>query len=329
LPLGQIVPSLIFLKTAYHGGHMKNDLLQLAEECFRDARLTDELCGSSIEKYRSSIKNFCLVVGYTSLEDLSNDDFDQFIIRMKEKGASNSRIANIIASVKWVIVRLKDRGVILTRLNIPAIRKPKVRKKETNYLTENEIGIFFDCIKRDMAKRQTVKNIRFMACVTLLLQTGARIGEVLSINIEDIDRENREIKIIGKGRKPRTLFVRDETLYWVDTTYLSVRKDREKALFATQDGKSRWQQTDVGRSFRKYKRLSGIKKEFVIHTFRHTFATQYLMKGAGINVVQTALGHSDPVTTLKYYAATVEKAKVREMINDKHFDFIPNSDLRF
>jgi len=46
------------------------------------------------------------------------------------------------------------------------------------------------------------------------------------------------------------------------------------------------------------------------------------MKGAGINVVRTALGHSDPVTTLKYYAAAVEKSKVREMINDRHFDFI-------
>ena len=301
--------------------------MQLAEECFRDAGLTDELCPASIKKYRGSIKNFCLVVGYRKLEDLSNEDFDQFIIRMKEKGASNSRIANIIASVKWVIVKLKKRGMILTRLNIPEIKKPRVMKKETNYLTEKEIEMFLGCIKRDMAKRQTVKNIRMMAFITILLQTGARIGEVLSINIDDIDRENREIKVIGKGRKPRTLFVRNETLYWIDA-YLSVRKDSERALFATQDGKSRWKQTDVGRSFRKYKSLSGIKKEFVIHTFRHTFATQYLMKGAGINVVQTALGHSDPVTTLKYYAATVEKAKVREMINDKHFDFIPKSDLR-
>ena len=232
------------MKTIYHRGHMNNDLLQLAEECFREARLTDELCGSSIKKYRSSIKNFCIVVGYRNLENLSNEDFDKFIIRMKEKGASNGRIANIIASVKWIIVKLKNRGVILTRLNVLTIRKPRVMKKETNYLTEKEIGIFLDCIKQDMAKRQTVKNIRLMAFITLLLQTGARIGEVLSINIDDIDRENKEIKIIGKGRKPRTLFVRDETLYWIDK-YLSVRKDDEQALFATQDGKSRWQQTDV------------------------------------------------------------------------------------
>jgi integrase/recombinase XerD len=306
---------------------MKNDLIELAEDCFQEARLTDELCLATIKTYRNSVKNFCRVIGYFKLEDLTNDDFNRFILLMKEKGTSNARIGNVIAAVKWIIGRLKKRGAVLSRLNLPEIKKPRVMKKETNYLTEKEVGLFLDAIKREMTERRTVKNIRMMAFVTLLLQTGARIGEALSINIEDIDRENREIKVIGKGRKPRTLFVRDETLYWLDM-YLSTRKDTEKALFATQDGQSRWKQTDVGRSFRKYKQLSGIKKEFVIHTFRHTFATQYLMRGAGINVVQTALGHSDPVTTLKYYAATVEKAKVREMINDKHFDFIPRSDLQ-
>ena len=107
-----------------------------------------------------------------------------------------------------------------------------------------------------------------MACITFLLQTGARIGEALSINISDIDRLNKEVRVIGKGSKPRTLFLRDETLYWIDK-YLSTRKDDERALFATQDGKSRWQQTDVGRSFRKYTQLSGIQKDFVIHTMRH------------------------------------------------------------
>jgi site-specific recombinase XerD len=156
------------------------------------------------------------------------------------------------------------------------------------------------------------------------LQTGARIGEVLSINIEDIDRQNLEIPIIGKGSKPRTLFLKEETLNWIDK-YLSVRKDNDKSLFATQSGESRWKQTDAGRSFRKYKEMSGIKKKFTIHTLRHSFATQLLIRGAGINVVQSALGHSDPITTFKYYSGAVEKVKVKEMINDRHFDFIPRS----
>ena len=242
---------------------------------------------------------------------------------MKKAGAGNSRIANVLASMKWIITRLQRKGIAFPHLDLFAIRKPRAIKRETNYLTEDELARFLGCIARDIERRPTVKDIRFMALAVFLLQTGARIGEALSINITDIDRQNKEIRIIGKGGKPRTLFLRDETLPWIDR-YLAVRSDGEPALFASQDGSARWKQTDAGRSFRRYKESSGIKKDFVIHTFRHTFATQYLMKGAGINVVQTALGHADAVTTLKYYAATVEKTKVKEMINDRHFDFIPS-----
>jgi integrase/recombinase XerD len=301
--------------------------LQLAQRCFREARITDELCPSSIRKYTSSVRTFFAVTGQKAFPDLTNTDFDRFIIRMKEKGASNSRIANVIAAMKWLIQQLIRQGVVFPGLDVMAIRKPKAMKKETNYLTEVEIEQFLGVIKKHIAKRPTLTILRFMAFVILLLQTGARIGEALSINIAGIDRHNKEIRIIGKGGKPRTLFLRDQTLYWIDT-YLSSRRDTEPALFATQDGTSRWKQTDAGRSFRRYKMLSGIHKDFVIHTMRHTFATQYLMRGAGINVVQTALGHSDPVTTLKYYAAAVEKSKVKAMINDRHFDFIPSQALK-
>jgi site-specific recombinase XerD len=300
--------------------------LILAAECFQDAMITEELCPASVKKYLSSIKSFFSVIGHKNFGDLTNRDFDYYILKMKEKGAGNSRIVHVISALKWLLARLQKKGVVFRQLNLSTIKKPKIMKHETNYLTEHEIAQFLNGIKREMEARPTVKNVRFMALAVFLLQTGARIGEALSIDIADIDRPNKEVRIIGKGSKPRTLFLRQETFYWIDK-YLALRHDSQAALFASQDGSARWKQTDAGRSFRRYKEKSGIKKDFVIHTFRHTFATQYLMRGAGINVVQTALGHADPVTTLKYYAAAVEKAKVREMINDRHFDFIPNSVL--
>jgi integrase/recombinase XerC len=299
---------------------------QLAEQCFREARITDELSPASIKKYASSIRTFFAVTEPKAFADLGNADFDRFIIAMKEKRASNSRIANVIAAMKWIIKKLTRQGVDCPNLDVATIRKPKAMKKETNYLTDEEIDQFLSVIRREIARRPTPINLRFMAFVMLLLQTGARIGEVLSIDINDIDRQGKEIRIIGKGGKPRTLFLRDETLTWINA-YLSSRCDTEPSLFARQDGASRWKQTDAGRSFRRYRKLSGIHKDFVIHTLRHTFATHYLMRGAGINVVQTALGHSDPVTTLKYYAAAVEKSKVKAMINDRHYDFIPGCAL--
>lgn len=79
-----------------------------------------------------------------------------FIIKMKEKNASNARIANVIASMKWVITKLQERGMAFNQLNLLTIKKPKVMKKETNYLTEEEIGQFLYAIKRDMVKSSTV-----------------------------------------------------------------------------------------------------------------------------------------------------------------------------
>ena len=150
---------------------MKNALLTSAEECFQEARVTDELCSASIKKYRSSIKRFAAVACPGKPEDLSNADFNHFITAMKEQNVSNTSIANVIASVKWVVTRLQERGMTFHRLDLPAVKKPRVMKKETNYLTEEEVGKFISAVRQDMAKRETVKNVRFMACVTLLLQT--------------------------------------------------------------------------------------------------------------------------------------------------------------
>lgn len=299
---------------------------QLIEKCFRDARITGELSDSSISKYRDSIKKFFLVVGDRSFESLEIIDFENFILKMRDNGANNSRIANVISAVKCVIKRLQDGNAISRTLDLEKIKKPKIGKREVEYLTEEEVKIFIEAIKGDKSKGLEIRKYRFLALVVFLLQTGARIGEVLSINIDGLDRQNMEVNIIGKGNKPRTLFLTENTLFWVDK-YLSFRKDENKALFVSLNGKSRWQQTDMGRSFRRYKELSGISKYFRIHSLRHTFATQYLMKGAGINVVQAALGHSDAVTTLKYYAGAVNKVKVREMIDDKYFDFIPEAKI--
>jgi len=211
------------------------------------------------EILRINQKRFADVVHCKKLEDLSNSDFDYFIIKMKEKNVSNTSIANVIVFMKWVLTKLQEKDIAFNRLNLLMIKKPRAMKKETNYLTEEEVKQLITVIKQDMVKRETVKNLRFMACINLLLQMGARIGEVLAINISDIDRQNKEVRVIGKGRKPRTLFLRDETLYWIDQ-YLSIRKDGELALFATQDGKSRWKQTDVGRSFRKQNDYPASKK---------------------------------------------------------------------
>lgn len=304
----------------------KNNNLQLLEECFRNARITDELSDSSIEKYRDSVKKFFSVIGAKEFQQLEKRDFDDCILKMRGSGAGNSRIANVISAVKWVVKRLQEEKKIERTLDLEKVRKPKIERREVEYLTEEEITRFLDAINKDIEKGIKVRKVRIMALVVLLLESGARIGEALSIKIGKIDWDNNDIPIIGKGKKPRTLFFRDRSKYWLQK-YLSIRNSDNEFLFVTQDGLAKWSQTDVGRSFRRYRDLSGIKKKFVLHTLRHTTATQLSFKGAQFNEIQALLGHTRLETTVKYYIGAVEKQRVKQIMQDKYYDFIPRSAL--
>ncbi len=305
---------------------MSIDNLKLIEECFRQARISGELCDASILKYQDSIKKFFAVVNEKSIEDLALRDFDDFILTMRDNEASNSRIANVISAIKWLIARLQTSGAIVNTLDLEKVKKPKIDRKEVNYLTEQEIKSFTEAIENDTSKGPKIRKARFVALTMFLLQTGARIGEVLSIKISDIDRSNKEISIIGKGKKPRTLLLRPETIVYIDQ-YLSMRNDDSVWLFVTLDGKTVWSQTDVGRSFRRYKALSGIRKKFTIHTLRHTFATQLLLGKVPMNAVQYFLGHSNLETTMKYYIGALNKDQARQFMTDGFFKFIPGSEV--
>ena len=299
---------------------------KLIEEYFENVSITGELSNSSILKYRDSIKKFLSITGHKFLADLTNRDFDLFILKMRENGANGARIRNVISAMKSLISHLQKEGLDTPNLDLEKIRKPRIERKEVNFLTLEEIKIFLQTITDDIAKSIMIRKVRMMALVVLMLQTGARVGEALSIKIADIDRLNMEIPIIGKGQKPRSLYLKPDTLYWIDR-YLKIRKSDNEYLFVTLKGNAKWQQTDVGRSFRLYKQKSGIGKHFVLHTLRHTTATQLTLKGVPMNSVQHILGHSRLETTIRYYIGAVEKSLAKEVMRDDYYRFIPEAQL--
>lgn len=305
-------------------GTMKqnHDNSKMIEDFFTGMNVTGDLSDSSISKYRDSIKKFLAVLHEKFIGDLETRDFDMFILAMKENGASGSRIRNVISAVKAMIAYLQKERLIDSRLDLERIRKPKVERKEVAYLTDDEIVLILRSVRKDIEKGVMIRKVRMMALLLVMLQTAARLGEALSIRIKDIDRINMEIPIIGKGKKPRSLFVSQDTLFWIDK-YLSLRNDSCEYLFVTLNGKSKWAQTDVGRSFRRYREMSGITKPFVLHTLRHTAATQLALKGVPMNEIQKILGHSRLETTIKYYIGAVEKDLAKKVMQDEHYRFIP------
>lgn len=298
--------------------------LSIIEECFRNARITDEISASSVSKYRDSLKKFFSIVN-KDIPALDLEDFKKFIRQMQENGASNSRIANVISAVKWIIKKIKEDNMANIQIDLDKIKKPRIKhNKEVMYLTTEEIACFLGTIRKDIEISPAIRKVRMMALSMLLLQTGARIGEALSIQISKIDRRNNEVPIIGKGQKPRNLLLSKDTLYWIDR-YLEIRKSDNDLLFVRLDGQSKWEQTNVGRSFRYYKERSGITKPIVLHTLRHTTATQLQDKGVPLNVIQKILGHSKLETTVKYYLGAAEKKSAKKVMEDEYYRFIPES----
>jgi len=305
---------------------MGEDNSKLVEEYLKKARITDSLLLNSVNKYRDSIKRFMKSVGNKSFNELEMRDFDNFVYNAKERGNDNSGTRSVLYAMKWIMKKLQDDGIIKGQVNLEKISMPRTKRKEVVYLTKEEIMKFLGVIEKELGEGDAMRKIRTMVLYTFLLETGARISEALSIRIKDIDFDNGEIPIIGKGGKPRTLFLHDKSTYWI-RKYLSKRMDDGEFLFVNRAGSSQWTYNDACRSFQRYKRLSGINKDFSIHTFRHTFATQLLQNGVPINQVSYLLGHENLETTIKYYIGTIKKAEVKSLIKDSHFDFIPEMAL--
>ena len=148
---------------------------------------------------------------------------------------------------------------------------------------------------------KTFREHRLFAMLCLMLDTGIRADEALSLNRGAIDLENLLVTITGKGRKQRkvpiTLELRKVVFRWLS-------KHSHSLVFPTRDGAKQIQRNAL-RDFKmlgKRLGLTGVRVSF--HTLRHTFAVSYLRRGGNLFYLSRILGHSDISTTQVYLRST-------------------------
>ena len=157
--------------------------------------------------------------------------------------------------------------------------------------------------------RDNCNNLRDLAIIDILASTGMRVGELVKLNINDIDFENRECVVFGKGNKERPVYFDARTKIHLKN-YLNSRTDDNSALFVSLDAPyDRLKISGVEIRLRKLGRRLGIQK---VHPpkFRRTVATKAIDKGMPIEQVQSLLGHSQIDTTMHY--AMVNQNNVKE-----------------
>ena len=163
----------------------------------------------------------------------------------------------------------------------------------------------------------TSQGKRDKALLELLFSTGLRVSELVSLDRDKVDLNSREFGIIGKGRRPRVVFLsRRSAEYLIE--YLKIRDDNYKPLFirfagkkdpASSDESMRLTPRSIQRMIKKYARKIKLPVEVTPHVMRHSFATDLLMAGADIRSVQEMLGHKNISTTQIYTHVTNKQLK--------------------
>lgn len=157
--------------------------------------------------------------------------------------------------------------------------------------------------------RDECKNIRNLAIIELLISTGMRVGELVNLNIEDLNFEDRSCVVQGKGNKQREVYFDARTKIHL-MQYLNIRKDDNKALFVS---KNKPHQRLSISGIELIVRKIGIKTDVNRvhpHKFRRTLATMAIDKGMPIEQVQKLLGHVKIETTMHYAMVNQSNVKI-------------------
>lgn len=230
---------------------------------------------------------------------ITTEDIRTYLSDYQENsGVSKATIDNMRRIISSFFSWLENEDYIMKS---PArrIRKVRVGKIVKEIYTEENIELM----------RQNCKNARDLAIIDMLYSTGMRVGELVRLNIADIDFENKECVVLGKGNKQRKVYFDAKTKIHLQQ-YLNSRKDIDPALFVSQlYPHNRLKISGVEIALRKIGEKLHISKVHP-HKFRRTLATKAIDKGMPIEQVQHLLGHTKIDTTLGYAMVDDENVKI-------------------
>lgn len=265
---------------------------------FLNAKKLEGCSERTIQYYKVTIRHFLKLIT-EPIRKITTEQIRQYLVDYQAiNNCSKVTVDNVRRNVSSFFSWLEEEDYIL-KSPMRRIHKIKTTKTVKNTITDEEIERLrdqCDC-KRDLA------------IIDLLYSTGMRVGELVHLNIEDIDFNERECVVLGKGDKERRVYFDAKTKIHLQD-YLANRSDTNPALFVSLDAPyNRLQISGVEVRLRMLGRSLGIDRIHP-HKFRRTMATRAIDKGMPVEQVQKILGHSQIDTTMQY--AIVNQNNVKE-----------------
>ena len=255
---------------------------------FLDAKRIEGCSERTIKYYQTTIKH---LLSQTTVEvrKLTTEEMREYLSNyQKRNNCSNVTIDNVRRNISSFFSWLDEEDYIL-KSPMKRIHKIKTKVVVKNIISDEGIEKL----------RDNCKEKRDLAIIDLLYSTGIRVGELVNLNIDDIDLEGRECIVYGKGDKERRVYFDAKTKVHLKS-YIESRVDKNEALFVTLDAPyNRLKISGVEIRLRNIGRSLNIERIHP-HKFRRTMATRAIDKGMPIEQVQKLLGHSQIDTTMQY-----------------------------
>ncbi|MBS6504648.1 MAG: tyrosine-type recombinase/integrase [Clostridium sp.] len=271
-------------------------------DMFISAKRIEGCSERTLAYYKATIEHMLSVI-VTPLRRVQTDDLRAYLAEYQlRNNCSKTTIDNIRRNLSSFFSWLEAEDYII-KSPIRRIHKIRTGSKVKETLSE-------ECIEK---LRDSCLHIRDLAMIDLLYSTGIRVGELVNLNIGDINFEERECIVYGKGNKQRKVYFDAKSKVHLKQ-YLEQRIDYNEALFVTLDSPfERLKISGVEIRLRKLGRLASLDQRVHPHKFRRSMATRAIDKGMPIEQVQKLLGHQQIDTTM-HYAMVNQKFIFGEMI---------------
>ena len=264
---------------------------------YLDAKKIEGCSERTIAYYRVTIEKMLACIDI-SVRRITTEEIRKYLADYQQiNGCSKVTVDNVRRNISSFFAWLEEEDYIL-KSPMRRIHKIKTKQQVKEIISDEAIERLRDscCCSRDLAM------------IDLLYSTGIRVGELVNLNIADINFEARECIVFGKGDKERRVYFDAKAKLHLQD-YLQSRTDDNPALFVTLDSPyARLKISGVEIRIRELGRRLNLSKIHP-HKFRRTMATRAIDKGMPIEQVQKILGHSQIDTTMQY--AIVNQTNVK------------------
>lgn len=266
-------------------------------ELFLAAKHIEGCSDKTIKYYQSTIEMMCSKIN-KNIKNITTDDLRTYLTEHQNiKKSSRVTIDNIRRILSSFFAWLEDEDYIV-KSPVRRIHKVKTGTNIKETYSDEALELM----------RDECKELRDLAMIDILASTGMRVGELVLLNVEDINFNERECVVFGKGDKERIVYFDARTKIHLQN-YLESRIDNNPALFVSLKAPFNGLKiSGVEIRLREFGKKLNIPKVHP-HKFRRTLATMAIDKGMPIEQLQKLLGHSRIDTTLQY--AMVKQSNVK------------------